>query len=78
MPVILAPERYDLWLDPESELGEVQELLAGDLGTDLVATAISTRVNKVANDDPEVILPLDGAMGSGVGETESPDQAKLL
>jgi putative SOS response-associated peptidase YedK len=75
MPVILAPESYDLWLDPEAAPGQVRELLAADTGMDLVATAISTRVNKVANDDPEVILPLDGASD---GEAGSSGQAKLL
>ena len=75
MPVILAPESYDLWLDPEAEQDRVRGLLAADPGMDLVATAISTRVNKVANDDPEVILPLDGASD---GEAGSSGQAKLL
>ncbi len=75
MPVVLAPESYDLWLGPEAELGQVQALLAADSGVDLMATAISTRVNKVANDDPEVLLPLDGATG---GEADRSDQAKLL
>ncbi len=75
MPVILAPESYDLWLDPEAELDRVQDLLAGDSGVDLMATAISTRVNKVANDDPEVLIPLAGASGS---EADRSGQAKLL
>lgn len=75
MPVILAPQSYDLWLDPEAALDRVQDLLAADPGMDLVATAISTRVNKVANDDPEVILPLDGASDGDAGLS---GQAKLL
>jgi len=75
MPVILAPESYGLWLDPEAEPDRVRDLLAGGPGMDLTATAISTRVNKVANDDPEVLLPLEGASG---GEAERSDQAKLL
>ncbi len=75
MPVILSPESHDPWLDPEAELGRVQELLVADPGMDLLASAISTRVNKVANDDPEVLLPLEGASG---GEAERSGQAKLL
>jgi putative SOS response-associated peptidase YedK len=75
MPVILAPESYDLWLDPEAEQDRVRGLLAADPGMDLVATAISTRVNKVAHDDPEVILPLDGASDVDAGAS---GQAKLL
>jgi putative SOS response-associated peptidase YedK len=75
MPVILAPESYDLWLDPEAALDRVQDLLAGGPGVDLMASAISTRVNKVANDDPEVLIPLAGASGS---EADRSGQAKLL
>ena len=75
MPVILAAESYDLWLDPEAAPGRLQALLAAEPGVDLVATAISTRVNKVANDDPEVLLPLDGA---ATGDAARPGQAKLL
>ena len=75
LPVILAPESYDLWLDPEAEPDRVRAILAADPGVDLMATAISTRVNKVANDDPEVILPLDGASDGDAGAS---GQAKLL
>jgi putative SOS response-associated peptidase YedK len=74
MPVILAPESYDLWLDPGATPERVQKLLAAEPGLELVATAISTRVNKVAHDDPEVILPLDGASDGGAGAS---GQAKL-
>ncbi len=75
MPVVLAPGSYDLWLGPEAGLDRVQDLLAADSSVDLMVTAISTRVNKVANDDPEVLLPLDGASG---GEADGSGQAKLL
>ena len=75
MPVILAPEAYGPWLDPGSEVDRLQALLAAEPGLDLVAVAISTRVNKVANDDPEVLLPLEGASGGGA---EGAAQGKLL
>jgi putative SOS response-associated peptidase YedK len=74
MPVILAPESYDLWLDGEAP-DRLQALLAAEPAVDLVATAISTRVNKVAHDDPEVLLPLDGAARGG---DDRAGQAKLL
>jgi putative SOS response-associated peptidase YedK len=73
--VILAPEAYDPWLDPESEVARLQALLAAEAGLDLVAVAISTRVNKVANDDPEVLAPLEPASGGGA---EGAAQGKLL
>jgi len=80
MPVILAPDSYDLWLDGAAPADRLQALLAAepavDPAVDLVATAISTRVNKVANDDPEIWLPLDGAASGR--ESGRPGQAKLL
>jgi putative SOS response-associated peptidase YedK len=76
MPVILAPESYDLWLDGEAPADRLLALLAAAPSVDLVATAVSTRVNKVANDDPEVLLPLDGAETGRVSGRAS--QAKLL
>jgi putative SOS response-associated peptidase YedK len=75
MPVILAPESYDLWLDGATAPDRLQALLAAAPAVDLVATAISTRVNKVAHDDPEVLLPLDGAARGG---NDRAGQAKLL
>jgi putative SOS response-associated peptidase YedK len=79
MPEILAPDRYDVWLDPATETDRLQALLAAEPAAeptvDLVATAISTRVNKVANDDPEVLLPLQDA---GAGDAGRSGQAKLL
>ncbi len=75
MPVILAPEAHGPWLDPESEAARLHALLAAEPGLELTAVAISTRVNKVANDDPEVLLPLDGASGGG---GDSAAQGRLL
>ncbi|WP_333810908.1 SOS response-associated peptidase [Timonella senegalensis] len=53
-PVFLTPEHYDSWLDPE--VG-AQEAL-GILGIDVIDTQhviVSTDVNKVANNSPELI-----------------------
>ena len=69
MPVILAQENFGLWLDSAAPLDRLQAVLAADPGLDLVATAISTRVNKVANDSPEILEPL---------EDGPPVQARLL
>ncbi len=48
MPVLLEPEDAGRWL-VEGQIGEPPEL---------VRTAVSTRVNRVDNDDPECIEPL--------------------
>lgn len=57
MPVILPPERYDLWLDPGlHDVAPLQELLAPFPAEALVAVPVSKAVNKVGNDGPSLIL----------------------
>jgi putative SOS response-associated peptidase YedK len=51
MPVILRPESYATWLDPDADPGVLKSLL-GPLAADWLETVpVSTRVNNVANDD---------------------------
>ena len=59
MPVIVPVEGLDPWLDTPDE--DVVALLAvlGDAEPDLVAHAVWTRVNSVANDGPELVRPID-------------------
>ncbi len=52
MPVILPPDRADLWLEEPAE-----ELLAPVEDDYLVGTPVSTRVNRVENDDPSLLDP---------------------
>lgn len=61
MPVIMPPERWREWLDPQQRdisdlrsLMEYSEVLDG-----LTAQAVSTSVNAVRNDGPELIQPID-------------------
>ncbi len=57
-PVMLAPDRWDAWLDPARDTADaVLPLLAGP-GPDLVPTPVSTAVNSVRNDGPELIEPV--------------------
>ncbi len=59
MPVILDPADFDLWLDSATPPDAAQALLRPyEGGLEFAARPISTRVNKVANDDPEVLEPL--------------------
>ena len=58
MPVILDPADHAAWLDPATAPEAAQELLGPYAGAGLVAYPVSLRVNKVANDDPAVIVPL--------------------
>lgn len=57
MPVILAPEDFDAWLEPkESPIAQV--LLRPYPADRLDAKPISTRVNNPKNDDPSIIEPV--------------------
>jgi putative SOS response-associated peptidase YedK len=55
MPVILAAEDHDRWLDPAQ--GDGKALLRPCPAEWLEAVAVSPRVNSPANDGPEVLLP---------------------
>ena len=60
MPVVLAPDLFDPWLDPKTPADALLAFLrpAGD--NLLSAVAISARVNAVRNDGPDLWLPADG------------------
>jgi len=58
MPVILAPEDYDRWLDPAIQKPEQLAGLLRPYPSDaMLAVAVSTHVNNPRNDDPECIAP---------------------
>lgn len=57
MPMVVAPQNWDAWLDPQMD-GPVTELLtapAGDVGFHPVSQA----VNRVGNDGPELLEPIE-------------------
>lgn len=59
MPVILAPEHYDLWLDPRVQTpSAVESLLTPFDAGSMRSYPVSTRVNTVVNDDPECSAPI--------------------
>jgi putative SOS response-associated peptidase YedK len=60
MPVILDPDDYDAWLDPER--GGL-ELLRPCPAEWLEAVPVSTRVNSPRNDDPGLIQPDGETLG---------------
>ena len=58
MPVILPPERYDLWLDTEVEGGrQLLSLLMPYPAEAMEAHPVSPRVNSPRNEGPELIVP---------------------
>lgn len=59
MPVILAREDFDLWLDPKvQDAARLQPLLVPLAGDDLELVRVSKTVNSPANDLPDCIEPL--------------------
>jgi len=59
MPVILKPEAYDRWLDPENQNSdELQDILDNQHVRRLDHFPVSKEVNRVQNNSPELILPL--------------------
>jgi putative SOS response-associated peptidase YedK len=56
MPVILKPEDYEKWLDPELKDSEALEaMLKPYPPEEMEANPVSTRVNKPTEDSPECI-----------------------
>ena len=56
MPVVLTRGAYDLWLDPSNDdLSELKEVLVPYPPGGMRAHAVSSMVNKVANDGPDLI-----------------------
>jgi putative SOS response-associated peptidase YedK len=56
MPVILPPKVWDQWLDPENDdVNGLQKLLVPAPAREFEAYEVTTRVNNVRNDGPELI-----------------------
>ncbi len=59
MPVILAPEEHDLWLDPTvQDVDRLQPLLRPYPSEEMLAYPVSTKVNNPTNDTPDCIVPV--------------------
>lgn len=60
MPVILAPDEYDRWLDPELSDPEVLlPLLDSYPAAEMAAYPVSNRVGSPSQDDPGLVVPLE-------------------
>jgi putative SOS response-associated peptidase YedK len=57
MPVILAADTYDVWLDPGSDRDELTGLLAPYPEDEMEAYPVSRFVNSPSNNDPRCIEP---------------------
>jgi putative SOS response-associated peptidase YedK len=73
VPVTIAPENFDRWLDCGAhDVDEVMALLAPPREGEFAWHEVSTRVNRVANDDAQLILPIT----AGEREAEAPRPAR--
>jgi putative SOS response-associated peptidase YedK len=57
MPVIVAPDAYDVWLDPSSKRDELTGLLAPYPEDEMEAYPVSRFVNSPSNNDPRCVEP---------------------
>lgn len=55
MPVVVAPDGWDAWLDPAADADELQALLVPPPETALRARAVTSRVNDVRNNDASLL-----------------------
>jgi putative SOS response-associated peptidase YedK len=60
MPVILAKDARERWLEPQANVTELQSLLTPFPPAEMHAYAVSTLVNSPRNDTPEGIAPVVG------------------
>lgn len=59
VPVTIAEDAFDRWLDCSSDSAEgVMAMLTGPEEGEFVWHEVSTRVNRVANDDAQLVLPI--------------------
>ena len=57
MPVVLKPEHFDAWLEPNTSGQAVQEIIADSLN-EFASYPVSAKVNNTRNDFPELLIPL--------------------
>jgi putative SOS response-associated peptidase YedK len=60
MPVFLAADEYDPWLDPECDPAALQELLDPFPADRMRYEPVSTFVNNARNEGPECVAPVTG------------------
>jgi putative SOS response-associated peptidase YedK len=60
MPVIIAPEHYDAWLDPRTPAPALRDLMQPCPSEWLDAHPVSLRVNNPKADDAKVLEPVPG------------------
>jgi putative SOS response-associated peptidase YedK len=70
MPMVIPRDQWSEWLDPDlQDQAQLAHLLAPAVSSGLVTTRVSTKVNSVRNNGPELIEPArDDAANGSAGE----------
>ena len=64
MPMVITPEHWADWLDPaNTEPGQIHAAMLPAMAGGLTSHPVSMAVNTVRNNGPELIKPLESAMG---------------
>jgi putative SOS response-associated peptidase YedK len=58
MPLVLGPDAWALWLDPATDMADVEHMMVPAPSDWLRAYPVSSRVNRVGNDGPDLLDPL--------------------
>jgi len=64
MPVILKPDAYAAWLDPQADLASLRNLLAPFPSLNITCHPVSRAVNYPENDSPELLKRVDNEIGT--------------
>jgi len=72
VPVTIDPQDFASWLDAATDIDSAQQLLTAPPEGAFVWHEVSTAVNRVANDAPELLLPLSA---DDIAAAESVEQA---
>jgi len=59
MPVLVRPEDWDLWLNPDSPLGEVRALAQATAVSTLDIWAVDRRLSNARNDNPGLLAAME-------------------
>lgn len=78
MPVILTPNTWALWLDPDiDDVSVLQHLMVPAKPNVLIAHLVSTAVNKPANNGPQLIEPANDANAVVAGYETEPESGAV-
>jgi putative SOS response-associated peptidase YedK len=65
MPMVIAPDHWDDWLDPDhNDPAQFQAAMRPAMTGELTSYQVSTAVNFVRNNGPELVKPLGGGEGT--------------